>query len=118
MSTINKFSTADEAWAAIQEEKIFPLESPRLQSLTEGVNVCVGFQEQCGDEIPDNLDLCPTHQRDEDNHYTRLAQDRDRREAVDAGSQYRHLRADHVEALRSVQRQQASLMQAIDGKVA
>lgn len=114
MSTINKHSTADEAWAAHQEEKTFPQVAPRLQSLTEAVNVCDGFgDEGCGDEIPNNLDLCPTHQREEDTYYTRLAQEQDRREAVDAGSQYQYLAAERRSELRAVVAGQAVLMKAI-----
>lgn len=71
----------------------FPELHAPLVSLADAVNLCPGFREPCGDEIPMDQDLCATHRRDEDNFYRRVAQEQEDREAEDSKSQYRHLRS-------------------------
>lgn len=75
-------------------ETTFPETHPQLISCTEADNTCKGWNPDLGclngqDEV-DPGGTCKNCVKDEDAYYTRLAQERDRREAED-GSQYRHL---------------------------
>lgn len=125
MNTITKTSTADEAWAAHQEEKTFALVAPRLQSLTEShtERICPGYLDQgCvngGDEVEPGDDICSGCIREEERFYQREMQERDCRDSEAASSQYAHLHADRVEALRAIRDGQIEIVKAIDaGKAA
>ena len=117
MSTINKFSTVDEVTAAIHQER-FPLEHRQLQSIIEADRICSGWNLQgCvngGDEPEPSDDICAACIREEERFYQREMQERDSRDDEAAGSQYAHIHAERVEALRAVVKGQAVLLKAID----
>lgn len=105
---ITKTSTADEAHAAHQIEKAarqFPLEHRQLQSCTEADRTCPGWDlSGCvngGDEPDEGEEICFACVRAEDNFYRRAAQEKDRREAIDSGSQYQYLADERRAELRA-----------------
>lgn len=71
--------------------QVFPLLSTQLFSLTEAINLCPGFRENCGDEIDPDKELCPTHQREEDEYYLNQARAQQLQEDENSKSQYQHL---------------------------
>lgn len=125
MSTITNMSTADEALAALHEER-FPVISPRLQSLTEAhaERTCPGWNSDdgCvngGDEPDEDEEICFACVRAEDAFYRNEAQERDRRDAEVCGSQYRAQYLERRNELRAVRDQQVEMVKAIDaGKAA
>lgn len=69
----------------------FGIEKPFL-SIREAANLCPGFRESCGDEIPKGAELCSAHQTEEDDYYYRIAMAQDKEEEIRGRSQYAHLR--------------------------
>lgn len=71
----------------------FGIEKPFL-SIREATNICPGFgSESCGDEIPKGVELCSTHQKEEDDYYWRIAMAQDKEEEKAGASQYLRLTA-------------------------